>query len=261
MRWLSNTSGKFDLVVVPLHGRDNLKGGLKEGEGFGSKILSYEMPADPHASWKTRRVHDRLHLTHNFDIVEWNKEPGRELLVAAREGVFYCSKEGRASLPKEREVWIARKLTPGPAGAGEVRAGKFASGSNFVATIEPMHGNKLLVYIPPAPGHSDSLWIGNVLDDSLKEGHALACGDLLGAGFDQIVVGWRAKNAEGKTGIKVFTPLDKEAKNWRPTVVDDNTMACEDLCLADLNGDGKLDIIASGRATKNLKIYFNTTAR
>jgi hypothetical protein len=100
-----------------------------------------------------------------------------------------------------------------------------------------------------------------VLDDSLKEGHALACGDLLGAGFDQIVVGWRAKNAEGKTGIKMFTPLDKEAKNWRPTVVDDNTMACEDLCLADLNGDGKLDIIASGRATKNLKIYFNTTAR
>jgi hypothetical protein len=30
------------------------------------------------------------------------------------------------------------------------------------------------------------------------------------------------------------------------------------LCLADLNGDGKLDnVVASGRATKNLKIYFN----
>jgi hypothetical protein len=34
-------------------------------------------------------------------------------------------------------------------------------------------------------------------------------------------------------------------------------MACEDLCLADLDGDGKLDIIASGRATKNVKIYYN----
>jgi hypothetical protein len=29
----------------------------------------------------------------------------------------------------------------------------------------------------------------------------------------------------------------------------------------DLNGDGKLDIIASGRATHNLKVYFNETAK
>jgi hypothetical protein len=39
--------------------------------------------------------------------------------------------------------------------------------------------------------------------------------------------------------------------------VDDNGMACEDLCLADSNGNGKLDIIATGRATKNVRIYFN----
>ena len=38
---------------------------------------------------------------------------------------------------------------------------------------------------------------------------------------------------------------------------DENTMACEDLVLADLDGDGKLDIIAAGRATKNVKIYWN----
>lgn len=34
-------------------------------------------------------------------------------------------------------------------------------------------------------------------------------------------------------------------------------MACEDLKLADLDGDGRLDIVASGRATKNLVIYWN----
>ncbi len=40
-------------------------------------------------------------------------------------------------------------------------------------------------------------------------------------------------------------------------MVDDNKMACEDLTVADLDGDGKIDIIAAGRATKNLKIYWN----
>ena len=29
----------------------------------------------------------------------------------------------------------------------------------------------------------------------------------------------------------------------------------------DLNGDGKLDVIASGRATRNVKIYLNETTR
>jgi len=70
-------------------------------------------------------------------------------------------------------------------------------------------------------------------------------------------VGCRGKKNEGKTGVKVFTPMDKEGKTWRQSVVDEDGMACEDLCLADLNGNGKIDIIASGRATKNVKIYWN----
>jgi hypothetical protein len=60
-----------------------------------------------------------------------------------------------------------------------------------------------------------------------------------------------------KVGIKLFTPSNAAGTQWKQTLVDDNTMACEDLCLADLNNDGKLDIIAAGRATKNLKVYFN----
>ena len=60
-----------------------------------------------------------------------------------------------------------------------------------------------------------------------------------------------------KVGIKVFTSEDYKMAKWTPTVVDDGGMACEDLVLADLNGDGKLDIAAAGRATKNVKVYFN----
>src|SRR5215216_6794395 len=38
MRWVRNMEGKFDLVVVPLHGRGN-----KNGQGEGVKILAYKM--------------------------------------------------------------------------------------------------------------------------------------------------------------------------------------------------------------------------
>jgi len=44
---------------------------------------------------------------------------------------------------------------------------------------------------------------------------------------------------------------------WIKSMVDDGGMAAEDLAVADLNADGKPDIVAGGRATANLKIYWN----
>jgi len=243
MKCVRNGLGKFELLVAPLHGRGN-----KDGEGAGVKILTYEMPANPREPWTTRIVNDSWHMTHNFDL-ERSGESSDGLLVASREGVF--------ERPNEKAAWkqIAGKSSPGFQGAGEVRAGKLSK--SFVATIEPMHGNQVAVYTSSPQNTESSVWKRQVLDDSLKEGHGLACGDLLGTGLDQIVVGWRGKDSSGKTGIKIFTALDPQGTNWRATTLDDNGIACEDLCLADLNGDGKLDILASGRATKNVKIYFN----
>jgi len=254
MRWIRNGSGTFELVVAPLHGRGN-----KDGAGAGVKILAYKMPADPRAPWKTGVVDDSLHLSHNFDPVKWTRQAGDELLVAGKEGVFHFVSE--AGTWKSRQLVGNRDGESGFAGAGEVRSGKLPGKDSFLATVEPMHGHQLVVYTAPKVNEPSPFWERNVLDTSLKEGHALACGDLLGAGSDQVVVGWRAKNNEGKVGLKLFIPPDGASKKWKQTIVDDNTMACEDLCLADLNGDGKVDIIASGRATKNVKVYFNERDR
>jgi hypothetical protein len=95
-----------------------------------------------------------------------------------------------------------------------------------------------------------------MLDDTLAEGHALACGDLMALGRDQVIVGWRSPNKESKVGIKMFVSDEKGGK-WTGHLIDDNTMSCEDLVIADLDGDKKPEIIASGRATKNVRIYWN----
>jgi len=255
MRWVRNQSGKFDLVVVPLHGRGN-----KAGVGAGARALAYHIPADPKQPWTTEVIEDFMHLSHNFQPVHWTDREADDLLIAGKEGVFH--------MVHHPEGWKRAQLVgnaPGETnfvGAGEVRVGKLAAEQPFVATIEPMHGTQLAIYTIPSSGTATGLWKRTLLDDSLVDGHALGCADFIGIGRDQIVAGWRAMGkADTKVGIRIYTPLDASGKTWRTTLLDDNSMACEDLCLADLNGDGKMDIVASGRATHNLKIYFNEAGR
>ena len=235
MRWIESARGGFELLSVPLHGYGN-----KNGEGEGVNIMTYRKPANPHQPWETNTLVKQWHKTHNFDVA------GKQIWFASKEGVF---------------EWPPRSELRGPVasnevgGVGEVRIGNSHRANEFLAAIEPMHGTNLTLFTPSRA--DDGRWVRRVLDPSLADGHALACGDFLGLGRDQIVAGWRAMGSKAKVGIKLYTPLANDLKEWRTTLVDDNGMACEDLCLADLNGDGKLDIIAAGRATKNVKVYFN----
>jgi hypothetical protein len=120
-----------------------------------------------------------------------------------------------------------------------------------------MHGNQVTLYLDPSGQLNSQNLKRIVLDESLKEGHGIVTGDFLGTGTTQIVAGWRVPNADGKIGIKLYEPMDADYSSFREYWIDENGMAMESLTAADLNGDGKLDIIAAGRATNNLKIYWN----
>ena len=243
MRWVKSTDGKFYLVVAPLHGRGN-----KAGEGEGVQVKAYEFPKDVHGKWNIYTIEKNMHMTHNMDIVESAKDNKTGLFLAGKEGVRFIPGNFNSSAGA-----TAQKLPGVDSGAGEVRAGKLGLDKMFMATIEPMHGTQLVVYVKDDAASSKR----TVIDADLKEGHALATADLLGAGSDQVVVGWRMPNKEGKVGIKLFLKTNPAGTAWEPHWIDENGMACEDLQVMDLNNDGKPDIIASGRATKNLKIYWN----
>ena len=243
MRWVKQAPDTYSLVVVPLHGRDN-----QQGQGKGVQILAYDVPDDPQDEWTTTLLDSTMHMTHNFDVVTSEDDASERLYLGGREGVHIVTSDAgqwptlaAAALP-----WMEH-------GVGEIRHGKLADDVSFLTTIEPMHGTELAVYV----GETNPT--RQVLDDIFVQGHALAVADLLGLGRDQIVAGWRNPNAEEKVGIKLYIPLDDTGMAWEQHLIDDNTMAVEDLKVADLNNDGKPEIIAVGRATNNLKVYWNRT--
>ena len=238
MWWVHDDAGKYSLVVSPLHGRGN-----KAGAGAGVKLLEYIVPKDLRGKWETRVIEDTMHMTHNLDPGQWDEDRAQEILYGGKEAIMLLDKHGPS--------WTKTQLIEGKdfLGAGEVRSGR-RQGKHFIAAIEPMHGTNAVVYTRAG----ETKWDRHLLDGNIADGHAVATGDLLQKKDDQIVIGWRGKNKDGKVGIKLF---ENKAGQWEQSWVDDNVMACEDLKVADLNGDSWLDIIAAGRATKNVKIYWN----
>lgn len=243
MRWVLEKPGVNFLAVLPLHGCGNVN-----GEGAGIQFLGYRPEKDPTKDWATFLLHEGFHMAHNFDPVTWDKDAGGESLLVA------C-KEGTHLLQQHDGKWSATPMTE--KGSGEVRAGKLPNGKRFIATIEPMHGNEVVINPENSAG---KLWSEHriVLDDTLNQGHALATADFLGLGYDQVAAGWREPSKESqKVGIKLYAP-NPDGTEWKfHSYIDDNTMACEDMLSVDLNGDGKPDLIASGRSSKNLIIYWN----
>src|SRR5205807_3071574 len=100
--------------------------------------------------------------------------------------------------------------------------------------------------------------VRHVIDEELKWGHALRCADLDGDKSDELIVGVRDDlNPKARRGVRIYKALDKTGDKWARMLLDPGGVAVEDLACADLDGDGKIDIVAVGRQTGNVRIYWN----
>jgi hypothetical protein len=240
IRWADvDGDRRAELIVTPLHGRGT-KG--PDWQGQGARILVFRPPANPKTdAWPVEVVDDTLHILHNFLPVNHDKDPQEELLTASREGVTLFKRTGNAA-------WS--KTLIGEGSPGEIKLGRVA-GRRMIATVEPWHGKSVVVYAE-APG----MWGRTVIESEIQGGHALGWADFDGDGNDELAVGWR----DGKPGVAVYT-VDKAGALRSKTMIDEGGMATEDLAVADLNNDKRPDIVASGRATRNVKIYFNESKK
>jgi hypothetical protein len=258
-------SGKPAIVMVPLMGRDaTAKANWTDGRPV--RIVAYKVPAkDPEKkeNWKQTVLSDELHVVHNFAFLRTLDLPPKYdpmILTASYEGV--------GLLRRSADKWTLSNLgegnqanPKGNRGASEVKAGSVGKDAPVIATIEPWHGNQVVTY---TGAKEFGKWDRHVIDEQLRWGHAVWFADLDGDGSDELIVGVRddsnpkaGDTFKERRGVRIYKCTDGKGVNWDRTILDDGGVAVEDLTAADLNGDGKIDIIAVGRQTGNCRIYWN----
>lgn len=258
LRWADlDGDGKLELVIVPLLGA----GAVPPDYGVGAPITWLETPdamlrghvsAEDRApgEWAAHLVDNSLHVVHGVLAMDWEGDGRDELLTASFEGVHLFHSSGKGDALK----WTKTRLASGDEasrprrGASEIGVGQLA-GRRFLATIEPWHGEQVVVYFGTKPGE---LWERRVIDTSFKDGHALVVADLNGDGHDEVLAGYRGEG----TSLYAYYATDGIGKDWERQTLDTG-MAASCVVAADLNDDGRPDVAAVGASTGNVVWYEN----
>lgn len=251
--------GRQELISAPLMGKGTTAPNWSEAP---VRITARTIPSDPVAGpWEEKVLCDDLHVTHNFHVTDFNHDQKPDIVIVSFEGVHLLEPTKSGKWQRTR-IGTGNQQTSPNKGASEIKHGKLGSG-DYLATIEPWHGHQVVVYTRPKterPERGEWLWERQVIDEELKWGHAVQCANLDEDADEELIIGVRddldASDTSKRRGLRIYDPSEGGRK-WTRTIVDPGSVAIEDAAVGDLNGDGKIDVVAVGRQTHNVKIYFN----
>jgi hypothetical protein len=244
LRWADvYGNGKKVLVDAPLTG---LK--AEPPEYRGKTPLVFYKPG----AWMRETIPEQNEgVEHGIYITDWDANGREAILTASFIGIhlFRLGKDG---------AWRRTELAKGdPApwpksGSSDVTVGWLGSKpakTRFLAAIEPWHGNEVSVYRED----KKHIWQRQVIDDALDQGHTILTADLNGDGTDEIIAGYRGKGRS----VNIYYANSSKGERWINHPLDNGGMAASSCAVADLNADGRPDIVCIGSATANLKWYEN----
>jgi hypothetical protein len=257
------------IIVAPLIGRGATEN-ANWTDGRPVRLVALKVPAknpEKKENWNPVVLSEQLTVVHGITVcyqVYTNPNEVASILTASHAGVHALWIAGGKVTKHNPIALIDPNKSDGPRAAREVVHGclRTPKGANrnvsFTATIESWGGKQIVVYsLGPEAGRV-------VLDENLRWGNALRCADLDGDGGDEIVVGVRddpnprtGDRFKERRGVRVYKCTDDKGEEWTRHIIDNGGIAVADLAVADLNNDGKNDVIAVGRETGNVRIYWN----
>lgn len=250
LRWGDvDGDGKPELIHASIFG----PGSLGPAQSKPSHLWAFRPPRQPRAAWEKWAIDETLTVLHGLYVGDLNGDGRAEILTASYEGIFRFDWNGG----RWQKMQIASgappvNSSPGAArGSSEVVPVRRGTRRMLLAAVEPWHGHQLVVYSSVT---EQGFWKRGVLDDSLQEGHALVAADVDGDGQDEIIVGWR----KGGGGLKLFH-LDAQGTAWQSVEID-RGVAVEGAAIADINGDGKLDIVVGAGQNNKVLWYENRSS-
>ena len=177
---------------------------------------------------------------HYLDFADLSHDGRGDVLVGdSGKGTFTWWERGANDVMPWTKHLIAQEK-----GATNIKAGDVNGDGCFDVVGACGHGKGVFWFEGPA-------WTKHAIDAELATPHALAVGDfdsdgdldVAVASYTAYVVRWYENDGRGN-----FTPHDMDVGHQQQAY---------DLKAADLDGDGRIDLILAGRETRNAVVYFN----
>jgi len=233
--------GKKELINAPLIGPASLAPTYDQDK---APVFWYDQ-----GGWKRHTITDSIPgIIHRVRPVKWDSGNREQILVASFEGIVMYRATGSGDAMKFEKVVLSKgheEKAP-RLGASDVGVG-MQDGKRFFASVEPWHGNEVVVYTG-----SGTNWIRRVIYDKVASGHEIAVIDLNGDGRDDLVANDNARGATPNNpnaptgGVHVFFAPDDAAKGeWTYLRLEDK-LGMNSCVGVDINKDKRNDLVCGG---------------